>query len=39
MDVHTQFDIKATEEKGFIKKLTAKLQAKQTCSYKYVTTA
>jgi len=39
MDVHTQFDIKATEEQAFIKKLTAKLNAKQTSSYKYITAA
>jgi len=39
MDVHTQFDIKASEEQAFIKKLTAKLNAKQTCNYKYTITA
>jgi hypothetical protein len=39
MDVHTQFDIEASEEQALIMKLTAKLSAKQTCNYKYTIAA
>jgi hypothetical protein len=39
MDVYTQFDIKASEEQAFLMKLTAKLNAKQPCNYKYTIAA
>jgi len=34
MSTHKQFNIKTSEAQTFIKKLTAKLNAKQTCNYK-----